>query len=169
MTLAQEILAWDGKSAAAIGAVYTRHHRRDGFVAEVIVQLAGADTEKGASWLLKHHLEGGETLKPGQISKIHRMLPSLSHWESRLHLLQCSQYLPVAKADKLVVERFLRDCLGGNNKFIRAWAYDGLYRLASRYPALSDEVRQLFEMALRDEAPSVKARIRRLMTEDPSW
>jgi len=58
------------------------------------------------------------------------------------------------------VEIFLRVCLLDNNKFVRAWAYKGFYELAVQYPK---ETRQFFEMAMRDEAPSVKSRIRNIM------
>ena len=165
MTLARDLGTWDGKSAAAIDAVYTRYHQDDDFLSGLITGLSDEATENGASWLLKRHLEGGVELQTVQTKKIHRALAGLTHWESRLHLLQSMQYLPVAKAERVVVERFLRACLAGSNKFVRAWAYDGLYRLALQYPTLMSEVRQLFEMAQRDEAPSVKARIRKLMAD----
>ena len=58
---------------------------------------------------------------------------------------------------------FLRNCLVDNNKFVRAWAYNGFYELAVQYPEYEKETKQFFEMAMRDEAPSVKSRIRNIM------
>ncbi len=161
--LDQAVRAWDGKSAAAIEAVYDGHHGDKGFAAGLIELLSIRDAERGATWLLKHHLDGGNRLTAPQVRKVHRALADLAHWESRLHLLQCQQYLSVAAADRAAVEHFVRRCLGDDNKFVRAWAYDALYRLAVQYTDLSEELDQIFEMAMRDEAPSVKARIRRLL------
>jgi len=62
-----------------------------------------------------------------------------------------------------MVEAFLKKCLVDDNKFIRAWAYNGFYELSVQYPEHKDETKQFFEMAMRDEAPSVKSRIRNIM------
>ena len=59
----------------------------------------------------------------------------------------------------------MRHNLTATNKFVRAWSYNGLYELARRDPVYLPEVEQIFELALRDEAPSVKARIRNLQKE----
>ena len=79
------------------------------------------------------------------------------------HILQCLPYLAIPKKDKDKVQRFLRKCLVEDNKFLRAWAYNGFYELAVQYPEHVEETKQFFEMAMRDEAPSVKARIRNMM------
>ncbi len=59
----------------------------------------------------------------------------------------------------------MRKCLEDDNKFVRAWAYNGFYELAKQYPEYRTEAGQLFEMALRDEAASVKARVRNVMKQ----
>ena len=161
--LDRAVRAWDGRSAPAIRAVYEGHRTGRGFLGGVIALLSVDDAQRGASWLLKHHLDNGNRLTAQQVRKVHHALPGLTHWESRLHLLQCQQYLSVAAAERAVVEGFFRRCLADENKFVRAWAYDALYRLAGQYADLSEELDQILEMAMRDEAPSVKARLRRLL------
>jgi hypothetical protein len=58
---------------------------------------------------------------------------------------------------------FLRTCLADENKFVRAWAYNGFYLLSQQYPEYQQETEQFFAMAMRDEAASVKARIRNIL------
>ena len=50
-----------------------------------------------------------------------------------------------------------------NNKLVRAWAYNGFYEISRQYPEYKEETKKLFAMAMKDEAPSVKARIRNIM------
>ncbi len=50
-------------------------------------------------------------------------------------------------------------------KFVRAWAYDAFYRLATQHPGYRPEVWRLLEQGMQEEAPSVKARIRQLLRE----
>ena len=71
----------------------------------------------------------------------------------------------IPRTHKKNVETFLRECLVNDTKFVRAWAYSGLYELAFQYPEYKEEAKQLFEMAMRDEPASVKSRIRKVMKE----
>jgi len=54
------------------------------------------------------------------------------------------------------------------NKFVRSWAYNGFYGLSRQYPEYIQETKQFFEVAMKDEAPSVKARIRNV-TKNSLW
>ena len=163
MTLEQAITNWDGKSASDIKEIYQRHCGTDSFTASLIKSLAPGDLQIGASWLLKHYLENNNTLDSDQLSAIYQSLSALGHWQARLHILQCIPMMPIGKPETKTVEGFLRSCLADSNKFIRAWAYNGFFELAMQYPEYRPETRQFFDMALRDEAPSVKARIRNIM------
>ena len=163
MSIEQEISAWDGKSASDIQAVYDRYHTESNF-AETIIRLSLTRThEKGATWLLKAWLEAGSMLEKHQISKIYGSLNQLEHWEARLHVLQSIPFMPVADTNKNNVYSFLRLTLTDQNKFVRAWSYNGFYELSRQHPEYIVETKQYFEMAMRDEAPSVKARIRNIV------
>jgi hypothetical protein len=74
--------------------------------------------------------------------------------------------MPISKNEIKTVEAFLRVSLTDSNKFIRAWAYNGFYEMAIQYPEYKNETKQFFEMAMRDEAASVKARIRNIIKKD---
>jgi len=163
LKLERDLARWDGKSADDIRCVYDRHHDESSFSDSLISLLGSSEFAVGASWLLKHYFEHGGTVDEKQCRTICNALPALSHWAASLHLLQCLPYLIITPQDRQVLELFVREGLGDRNKFVRAWSYNGLYELSKRFPDLRDETRIIFEMALRDEAPSVKARIRQLI------
>lgn len=163
MSMKQEIASWNGKSSDDIGTVYIRYSGDDSFVRQLIELSSQADLQKGATWLLKHYLEDNRKLETGGISVILKLLLQLESWEAKLHILQCIPYMPIGKVDRKGVEVFLRKCLADNNKFVRAWAYNGFYEIALQYPEYEEEAKKFFEMALRDEAPSVKARVRNIV------
>ncbi len=163
MAIKRAIAQWDGKSVNDIGDIYHCYHDDPLFVPTIIDLLANVSLQKGATWLLKRHLENKNRLTDAEIAEIYDRLKIMAQLESRLHILQCLPFIPVMKSRKKKVESFLRACLLDNNKFVRAWAYNGFYELAVQYPEYKKETRQFFEMAMRDEAPSVKSRIRNIM------
>ncbi len=163
MSIDLEIKQWDGKSVNDIGAIYDRYCHEDSFVSEIVSLLIIDELQMGASWLIKRYLENENQIKKTDIAAIFHIMGVIERWESKLHILQSLPFLPIGKSQKKKVEQFLRACLSDNNKFIRAWAYNGFYQLAVQYPEYKKETKQFFEMAMRDEAPSVKSRIRNIM------
>ena len=165
MCIRQEISSWDGKSAKVIRGIYDRNCHKSSFVSEVLRLVKHQTLQKGATWLLKRYLENSGCLEPRAIKEVYQLLPKLEHWETKLLVLQCIPYMPIPKTHKKKVETFLRECLVDDTKFVRAWAYSGLYELAFQYPEYQEETKQLFEMAMREQPASVKARIRKVMKE----
>ncbi len=163
MTIKQEIAAWNGKSADDIRVVYLAYREQPDFADSIINLIEDERFQKGATWLLKAWLEFGNRLEISQISKIYGLLYKLKHWEAKLHLLQCISFMPIETTDINSIDTFLRATISDTNKFVRAWTYNGFYELAKQHPEYKEEVKIFFEMAMRDEAPSVKARIRIIM------
>lgn len=163
MSIKLEIGQWDGKSASDIGDIYDRHCHNPLFASEIITLVSDVSLQKGATWLIKRYLESENIIGKPEVSSIFQKLDTIEQWESKLHILQILSYTPIGKSQKKRVEVFLRNCLAENNKFVRAWAYNGFYELAMQYPEHEKETRQFFEMAMRDEAPSVKSRIKNIM------
>jgi len=163
MSVKTEIEQWDGKSANDISVIYERYCHDSLFISEIIALVGSITLQKGATWLLKRYLENENKIADGEILKIYENLRVIEQWESKLHILQCLPFIPITKQEKRKVEVFLRNCLVDSNKFVRAWAYNGFYELAVQYPEYEKETKQFFEMAMRDEAPSVKSRIRNIM------
>lgn len=163
MGIEKALASWDGKSAAHLKAVFDAHHTDDSFSHTVIALSFTEACEKGGTWLLKAWLEAGNELEHTQIARVYASLDRLTHWEAKLHVLQSMPFMAIADADRDNVYKFLMCALSEPNKFVRAWAYNGLYELSRQHAGYRCEATQYFEMALRDEAPSVKARIRNLM------
>jgi hypothetical protein len=163
VSIEQEIANWDGKSSSDIGSIYNRHSSVDAFVSTLIALSGKESLQKGATWLIKHHLEKNHRLKSNEVAAIYKLIPKIECWEAKLHILQCISKMPIDEAEKKQVEIFLRNCLTDNNKFIRAWAYNGFYEISLQYPENKEETKQFFQMAMKDEAPSVKARIRNIL------
>lgn len=165
MSVEQDIRDWDGKSASDIAEIYKQHCSKKDFITDLIKLSSQTSLQAGSTWLIKYHLEEKHPLSPSEASRIYRLLPQLESWEARLHILQCMPEMPIGEKEKPGVELFLRRCLVDDNKFVRAWAYNGFHELSLQYPEYKDEVRQFLEMAMRDEAPSVKARIRNILNK----
>lgn len=163
MSIEHEIISWDGKSSDDIDAIYCRHSDDSFFIPQIIELAQQERLQKGVTWLLKRHFEDGHKIERNQIAKLFGLLPNLKCWETKLHILQSLPYMKIAITEKKEVEFFLRKCLTDENKFVRAWAYNGFYELSMQHSEYVAETKQFFEMAMRDEAPSVKARIRNIM------
>lgn len=162
MSLESKIAKWDRKSAADIGTVHEEHCVGDEYVSDLVQLIVSNHLVHGATWLLKAAAESGIPVQPDDVEKIYSNLNHLDHWEEKLHILQCIEFLPIPKGQQENANKFLRSCLTQENKFVRAWAYSGLYYLARQHHEYRDEVSNSFKVALRDEAPSVKARIRKI-------
>ncbi len=172
-TLKQAINGWDGKSSDDIDAIYSGFAHELSLIDDLLLCLNDETLQSGATWLFKRHLEGkgvgsnknfgSSKINANQIVCLYKQLPQLKHWSARLHLLQTINVLPIDLAVKEIVEHFLRRCLTDDNKFVRAWAYNGFHLLQQQYPEYKPEVDEFFALAMRDEAASVKARIRNIL------
>ena len=165
MSIKNEIAKWDGKSSSDIKAIYGNYCNNQDFISTLIKCITEIALQNGATWLLKHHLENNSGQSDKEINKIFKLLPKLDHWEAKLHILQCLPYLTIHTKEKKGVETFLRKNLVDKNKFVRAWTYNGFYQLSLQHPEYHEETQQFLAMAMRDEAPSVKARIRNILKD----
>ena len=163
MSLDYEIFDWDVKSVADIRRTFQSYSGTPEFIQTVVKNLRNGEGQNGAGWLLKSWFESGETVDAEQTSKIIAAFHSTESWETRLHMLQCLPYLTIPHNRKFAVEDFVRDSLKEKNKFVRAWAYNGLYELAKQHPEYQAEATALFEVAIQQESASVKARIRNIL------
>ena len=164
MSLKSEIAAWDGKSAADIRAIYSENAGTRGFLSRLVRLAADPECEIGATWLVKHHLETTECGMALSAAKTwYACANTLTHWEARLHMLQCTPRVPVPNACVKPIRGFLDTCLTDENKFVRAWAYTGYCELAKSHPRFRKLVDELLDDGEKhDPAASVRARIRQL-------
>jgi len=162
MTLKADITAWDMKSRDVINDVYLRHCNDSDFVQVLVNLMQDVALQRAATWLLKHHIEQTRaSINPAMVNEIYQNIDKVKHWESRLHILQIMEHLPITTANLKAVEYFVRDCLAADNKFVRAWAFTGFCQIAAQFPAYKTEAKQVLDYALENEtAGSVKARVR---------
>ncbi|MGZ5564902.1 MAG: hypothetical protein ACXWFY_06910 [Chthoniobacterales bacterium] len=127
-----------------------------------LAECAEPSLQIAATGLLKRYHLGGAYLPQAAVGRLLDLLAAVEAWESRLHLLQmlAGLEIPQSHAESLCdcLQRFVQD----RNKFIRAWAYSGLHRLAELYPEYRAEVAPLLRRASLKEAASVRARLRHL-------
>lgn len=165
MSLEKDIQQWDGKSSDDISVIYSVHCNQKDFVNKLITLVNNEQCQKGATWLIKNWLSENNSLNSKQTKKILNDLSYLKCWESKLHILQSLPFILIDKNQVSKVENFLRVTLTDTNKFVRAWSYNGFYELAKQHSEYQKETKAFFKMAMRDEAPSVKARIRNIQKQ----
>ncbi|MXY41949.1 MAG: hypothetical protein F4160_06335 [Rhodospirillaceae bacterium] len=161
--LAETMAARDGKSAAALQSAYERHHAEEDFVATILEHLAELKSQRAATWLLKKHLESGNSLSAAECRALVGGLSLQEHWESKLHMLQCIPYLSIAEEDCAALEGFLEAGVRSDRKFVRAWAYNGFNELSLRFPRYRKMTDRMLARASESEAASVRARIRNIL------
>lgn len=160
--LTTELRNWDGKDTDYLAEVYQRYSTKSAFISELLRLLDDTGLQVAASWLLKHAVDQGCVLLVDQAWQLLCKASKLRHWQSRLHVLQILPSLTIPDASVGDLECFLRANLQDTNKFVRAWSYGGFCHLAEQYPQYREEADAFVAMAMRDEAPSVKARLRQL-------
>ncbi|UTF61720.1 hypothetical protein [Gilvimarinus sp. DA14] len=162
--LERELALWHGKSTDAILHIYQRYYRDADFCAKLLQSLPSPCNQQAASWLLKHYCEQQASLSPSELDTLCLHLPRLAHWQSQLHVLQLLPGHSFSHTQRQQLEPFVRTAIGSENKFVRAWAYNALHELALQFKDLRRDALDTITCAQRDEAPSVKARLRHLKT-----
>ncbi|MEP2946140.1 MAG: hypothetical protein ABJN11_17245 [Lentilitoribacter sp.] len=160
MSLEDDIKQWDGKSKHDISDIYAKYSAADGFLNELLKIATDPNCSEGATWLIKHALEQKVELDDDQINSFCELIEGVLPWQSILHILQILPFITVPKDHKHKMMAFIRDNTEHENKFVRAWAYNGLYELANTYPEYRDGLSIVFDTAEETEPAAIKARIR---------
>ncbi len=163
MKLKDFLANWRSLTAKEMAAVYDEFSVNPRFVASLTGCMTSNELQVGATWLLKHALESGCSMTPAQRRNFTLSLKALEDWEARLHALQCFPLDAIDWKQRRAVEAFVRNNLKDSAKFVRAWAYNGFYELALRFPEYREEALLVLEEGAREEAASVRARIRNVL------
>lgn len=164
MLLIDKLNQFDGKNLDSLAEIATANEPTESAVNDLldIVKVGASRQQIAATWVLKHWIESGLQLTERQVTTWLDSLPDLAHWESVLHTLQVLPEVLIPAASAVPLYHFLKCHLVDDNKFIRAWTYNGLDVLAQHYPEYRGETEQLLHLALRDEPASVRARVRQI-------
>lgn len=130
-----------------------------------LCDLAGSDdahVQSASTWLLRRYVDAGAILSQMQTEQALSVLTAPRHWQARLHVLQMVEQLtlPSRRVEQLWTS--LSEQRKDDNKFIRAWSYHGLAVIADQHPSYRDSARTLLAAAGKEDAASLRARIRRI-------
>ena len=166
-TLEKELEIWDGKKTDIIKAIYLKYEQSPDF-SSVLIQVCEQQKplQMAASWLLKHHLENGQTFTLAETERFCKLSKHLETWEAQLHFLQILPKIDLNSQHLELLLPFIDQMLSSSNKFVKAWAYNALAISTRLVPELWPEMKTRFDFALEEESPSVKARIRKALKEN---
>ncbi|MEM8930246.1 MAG: hypothetical protein AAGE94_03680, partial [Acidobacteriota bacterium] len=82
---------------------------------------------------------------------------------ARLHVCRMIAVIEIPEHAADGFADFLRHGVESEHKFLRAWAIDGMHRLALQHPRLADEAETILQRGADDAAASVRARIRNIL------
>ena len=123
------------------------------------------DLESASTWLMLNFLRNGGPRNAEQSNKLISLLPVVEGWQARLHVLQSISELQIPSSLKENLFEWLLRLIEDKNNFVRAWTYDGLFRLAAQHREYFQEVDAMMRRAMTFEKPAVTARIRNLLKE----
>lgn len=160
------IKQWDGKSTLPLTKIYEAYYEKTDFTASLVALLSKQDFQRGASWLLKHHVDTGHDIDPADARTCYHSLDQLSHWDAQLHILQSMHAMHIDADQKHAVQNFLETCATSKRTLIRAWSYTGFVVLACQFKEYRSQTHALLLQAKEQEvAGSIKVRIRRGLEE----
>lgn len=161
-----ELARFDGRSVSVLEGILRDHDPPGTALIDAVLDAMRDDetlVQAGASWLLRETLARGCVLDDAQLDRLAGALEHTHDGFGRLHLCQALRHLRVPERHAEPFAVFLRECFSSGNTFLRAWAPDGLFRLAEQHERFLGEATAAVEAALSDPAASVRARARRTL------
>ena len=157
-----EIESCSAASVKELASIHERYCALPDYLTR-LVSLAGSGRSLvEATWLIKKRLETGRAPDAVTSAEILELLMLDADWQAHLHLLQCVGLLDLSQAPIAGLRVSILAKLKSPNKFVRAWAYDGLFRLAQLgHPDAATDLIRISDAA-QNESPAVRARIRKL-------
>ncbi len=155
---------WDGVHIDYVTNLYKTHCNTPLFFESLVdIYSNEKDLQKVTTWLIKHHYNNGYSLPQTLTEKLANASGTVEHWEAKLHILQLLPYFKLTDESFVKTYDFVRQCLKDENKFVRAWAYHGMYELSIYVPELKSELEHLCNRAMETESASVKAKVKKVL------
>lgn len=146
--------------------IYDAHCEGMNFAATLAALLSEQDYQRGASWLLKHHIDKGHIINRDDTQTCYASLDKLTHWDTNLHILQAMHALPIDAGNTEKIYSFLIKNVASKRTLVRAWSYTGFVILAGQHTSYRKEAHALLQQANATEtAGSIKVRIRKGLEE----
>ena len=155
---------WDGTHMEYLTDLYEQYHHDPTFFLSLLeITEENSSLQTATTWLIKHQYDQKQSLPQEIIDQLLTTSMQLDHWEAKLHILQLLPKVTIAQNTLNTVDQFVRKCLKDDTKFVRAWAYQGLYEVYKHIPEYEHELRLLCENALQTESAAIKARVRKVL------
>lgn len=158
---------YDGKTVATLEAIHAGCAGSAALLDELIdiaaCEQAPPKVQAGATWLLRRYLQDGQAPTAAGMTRLAAGLGHLDDPWACLHLCQAMGQIAVPASEAEAFATFLRRCLEMSSKFVRAWAYDGFFRLGQQHQHFETEALSLLVKAQEEEAPSIRARVRKIL------
>ena len=164
MSIRRELEQFDGKHTEALERILSSHRPTHSLIGSLITLAANKEKniQTGATWLLKRLAENPIHFTRRNLIALFGSLPELTHWLSKLHICQMLQYVEIPKDSTDNIVWFLERNLMHENKFLRAWSYNGFFELARQHQNYLGVAIDQLERGETDSAASVRARIRNI-------
>jgi hypothetical protein len=165
-----EVEEFDGTQVAVLERIFAGMTVDEAAVDEML-KIARRGEERfqcAGTWLLRRARDAGTQFTEAHTLAIVKMLTRIPTWVGQLHLLQILPHLKVPSAVRGPLYTSLKQLTTQENKFVRAWAFGGLYHLANSYPEYRQAVANMLTRALLEESAATKARIRNSV-KDSAW
>lgn len=162
--LKHQLQNWDGKHSAPLIQLYKDYQGQPLFFEELVnICLKFPELQVPATWIIKHHFGLKKHVDHALMNRLLKEGMHFKGWETRLHMLQIMPQIKMQDDTVPYVEEWVRKALKDENKFVRAWSYQGLYEVSKHIPEMQEELALLCEDALELESASVKARVRKVL------
>ena len=166
-TLHKILSDWDGKDTGFLERLFHDEAGNPDFLGSLVALAALEESQRGATWLLKHHFDARGAALPQDLTRNHlSQLIDIDDWQTRLHVLQYLEHLDLSEGSKTVLSEFVETSLRSDRTFVRAWAWYALAILVAGYPEERDDtLRRLREAQATETAGSAKVRIRKAIAK----
>ncbi len=162
MTFKEILLAFD-LERDSLSNLYEKYSKDKNFIETLFNTLS--DNQEAAhvvSWILKRYTEDGGELSSSQVNQLTTFFASDRDWQSELMFLQTLPNIELTDNDYDNVDKLVKRSINAENKFVKAWAYQGMYELVKLNPELVAELEFYCDKALRNEEGAVAARVRKI-------
>ena len=153
--------AFDGRHIAPLESVAATLPAQGELETIIAALSCSAREQAAATWILRAWLERGLRLRESHTRRVVEASERLTDWEVVLHVCQAVEHLDLEGQTLRRMWAVLLNGTRSDAKFVRAWSYNGLAVLGSRNSVLRDDAIAALERGSKDDAASVRARIRK--------
>jgi hypothetical protein len=162
-----ELEKFDWKQGDVLKQILSSRRRTNSLIEDLTLLVANKEPiiQTKATGLLKKLAENKVKFKTEHVMVLFDSLAELEDWESKLHVCQMLQHIEIPQRSEGSVVWFLERSLAHENKYLRAWAYNGFYELARQRQEYVDYAMEIMERGEAEKAAAVKARLRNIRKE----